>query len=191
MPLALAVKARSSSSICHLQVSGNWSPEAPSDCLEISVSANAAGLVSLGGIGEPPCLGFSLPWPESCQASSPLLPKKCGKMRKARRSGRGVAETQPAPGFSGCRVTWPAHTGRALIILGEKKHPSKSRSGGRAAQEHFPNLLCLGIKSLLGNTSDGIKYYKWYTPEGTQSPLDVAPGKHLISLTVVFFYNQT
>ena len=69
------------------------------------MSANAAGLVSLGGIGEPPCLGFSLPWPESCQASSPLLPKKCGKMRKARRSGRGVVETQPAPGFSDCRVT--------------------------------------------------------------------------------------
>lgn len=121
MALALAVKTRSSSSICHLQVLHNWSPETPSYCLEISVSANTAGLVSLGGIGEPPCLGFSLPWPESCQASSPLLPKKCGKMRKAHISGCGVAGTQPAPRFSGCRATWPAHTGSTLVLLEEKK----------------------------------------------------------------------
>lgn len=125
MPLALAVKTRSSGRICHLQVLDNWSSDTPSYCLEISVSADTAGLASLGGIGEPPCLGFSLPWPESCQASSPLLPKKGRKMRKACISGCDVAGTQPAPGFSDCRATWPAHTGSTLVLLEGKKASEK------------------------------------------------------------------
>ena len=46
------------------------------------------------------------------------------------------------------------------LLEGKKKHPSKSGGGGKAGQEHDPSLLCLGIKSLLGNTSDGFKFYK-------------------------------
>lgn len=47
--------------------------------------------------------------------------------------------------------------------------------------------LCPGTKSLLGN---GFKCRRWYSPGGSQSPLDLAPGKYSISATFITMFLQ-
>lgn len=155
-PLALAMKTRSSSLICHPQVLNRWSPGTPSYCLKMSVSVYVAWLVNFGGIDEPLCLGFSLLWPESCQVSSPNLPEKCGG-----HAGLGVPLLGPSQPPDSLVAEWPGQLTQVVCpcILGKRNIRVKGEGEGRL-DRNFSRPFCLGIKSLLGNGSDGFKCYR-------------------------------